>query len=156
MKVLNGFRASRAWPVAQAAAVLLAVSLPLAGPASAQKTRTDRCSEALQKNYGVAEPSGVDQQGRSNRRSNYARGTLENGDTVRFRCLFKGRDKPEIQVFAPGQPGSSKPWATWGSADAYRVPPKPDPAPQEPEAAEAEQTPPEAQGPRWAKPETGS
>ncbi len=156
MKVPSGLRASRAWPVALTAAALLAVSVPLAGPASAQKTRADVCSEALQKNYGVAELGGVDQHNASGRRSVYANGTLGNGNTVRFRCLFSGRVTPEIQVFAPAPPGSAKSWATWGSADAYQVPPKADATPQEPEPAEAEQTPPEAQGPRWAKPETGS
>ena len=69
MKVPSGLRASRAWPVALTAAALLAVSVPLAGPASAEKTRADRCAETLQKNYGVAAPSGVSQHNRSNRRS---------------------------------------------------------------------------------------
>ncbi len=129
MNVPSGLRASRAWPVALTAAALLAVSVPLAGPASAQKTRADRCSEALQKNYGVAAPSGVGQHNSSNRRSVYADGTLENGDTVRFRCLFGDRGTPEVQVFAPAPPGSAKSWATWGPADAYQVPPKPDTPP---------------------------
>ena len=156
MKVPSGFRASRAWPVALTAAVLLAISLPLAGPAQAQKTRADRCSEALQKDYGVAATSGVSQHNASNRRSAYASGTLENGDTVRFRCLFSERGTPEVQVFAPAPRGGSRTWPRWGSADAYLVPPKADAPPPEPEPAEAEQTPPEAQGPHWASPEAGS
>ena len=156
MKVPSGLRALRAWPVALTAAALMAISVPLAGPAPAQKTRADRCSEALQKDYGVAATSGVGQHNSSSRRSVYANGTLENGDTVRFRCLFRGRDAAEIQVFAPSPPGGSRPWPRWGSADAYQVPPKADAPPPEPEPAEAEQTPPEAQGPHWARPETGS
>ena len=156
MKVPSGLRASRAWPVALTAAALLAVSVPLAGPASAQKTRADRCSETLQKNYGVAAPSGVSQHNASNRRSAYASGTLENGDTVRFRCLFSERGTPEVQVFAPAPRGGSRTWPRWGPADAYQVPPKADATPQEPEPAEAGQTPPEAQGPRTVRPETGS
>ena len=118
MKVPSGLRASRAWPVALTAAALLAVSVPLAGPASAQKTRADRCSEALQENYGVAELSGVDQHNASNRRSVYANGTLENGETVRFRCLLGKRDVPEVQVYAPTPFRSATPWPKWRPADA--------------------------------------
>ncbi len=118
MKVPSGLRASRAWPVALTAAALLAVSVPLAGTASAQKSRADRCSEALQKNYGVIKLSGVDQHNASNRRSVYANGKLENGETVRFRCLLAKRDVPEVQVFAPAPLGSAAPWPKWRPVDA--------------------------------------
>jgi len=118
MKVPSGLRASRAWPVALSAAVLLAVSVPLAGTASAQKSRADRCSEALQKDYGVVELSGVDQHNASNRRSVYANGTLENGETVRFRCLLGHRDVPEVEVYAPAPFGSAMPWPQWRPVDA--------------------------------------
>ena len=118
MKVPSGLRASRAWPVALSAAVLLAVSVPLAGTASAQKSRADRCSEALQKNYGVGEVSGVDQHNASNRRSVYANGTLENGETVRFRCLLGKRDVPEVQVYATTPLRGATTWPKWRPVDA--------------------------------------
>ncbi len=155
MKFPTELRVTRIWTVGLAAVVLFAVSIPLGSPASAQKSRADQCSETLQKNYGVSELSGVDQHNASNRRSVYATGTLANGSTVRFRCLMGERDKPEVQVYAPSSAGGSTSWSKWGSADAYRVPPKedePEASPEQDKSAEAPQEPEEPQGPKTVRP----
>lgn len=121
MKVLT---ACRALPVALTALAVVAASLSLAGGAQAQeKSRADRCSEVLQKQYGAAELSGVDQHNSASRRSVYTDATLGNGQTVRFRCLFSERNTPEVQVYAPQALGSPNPGSHWSSADAYQVPP---------------------------------
>jgi hypothetical protein len=167
MKVSSRIPGSRAWPAALAGAALLAVAIPLATAQAQEKTRGDRCSEMLQQNFGVAELSGVDQHNARNRRSVYATGTLDNGDTVRFRCLFSQRGTPEVEVYTPYPMGSPNPGSKWGSADAYQVPPKPQANPQTTapsatgkpaapgnngQANQSEQAQPEAQGPKMLKP----
>lgn len=150
---------TRAWPAALAVAAVLAVAVLSPGTASAQKTRADQCSEMLQKNYGVASLAGVDQHNASNRRSVYASGTLDNGQTVRFRCLIGERNAPEVQVYAPPPLGSPTSGSKWGAADDYRVPARAEATPREAkpaEPAEPEQAPPEPQGPKRVKPNPGS
>ena len=141
MKVSSGARVLPGWPLALATAALLAVSAPFAGTASAQEeTRADKCAKTLEKNYGVAEPSDLDQRDASNRRSVYATGTTASGQTVRFRCLFGGgREAPEVQVYAEPEPGSPEDWPDWGPADEYKVPTEETPQDQQPQPTETDQ-----------------
>jgi hypothetical protein len=144
--------------LALAASAALAISVPVATSAAA-KSPSEKCSEVLEKNFGATGVGDVNPQMGGSGRSVYADAKLGSGETIRVRCLFRKDGIHDIQVFAPTPLGSPNPGSRWGSADAYRVPPKPDDAPAAPPEAtpaEPEQTPPEPEGPKRVKPNTDS
>lgn len=128
MKVCSGSHAARARPVALLGAAFLALPMLLGSTATAQETTADKCAETLKENYGVVGTGDVNQQDGSSRSSVYTEATTASGKTVRFRCLHKGRDVPEVQVYAVPEPGSARNWASWGPADDYKVEAEPDEA----------------------------
>jgi hypothetical protein len=114
-----GVRTARLLLAAMAAFL---VSMPAATNSVAEEPGK-LCSETLTKDYGVAKVDDVSAHQREGHRSVYADARLANGETVRFRCLFRKGGVNRVQVYSPAVPLSANPWARWTPVEAQRATP---------------------------------